>query len=525
MVDHVLSSTSAGACGGADRGLREVPAAPETGVVQPRRGDAAADGPPSVAPDEPGRGSGMASRRRCAPSTSGIPIHRRSTASRSIVASGRTGRAGARTIHLVWPAQTLSGRPCRSSIAGCGTSQAAKHALRWPAAQVTGIDFSATSVRRTEELKRKYDLDNLQVHQLADRARQRAGATFDQIVCTGVLHHLADPDAGLAALRDVLRPDGAMHLMVYAPYGRTGIYMLQEFCRRLGIARDRRRDSRSRRGARRAAARPSAGNAAARGAGLPASGGARRRAAAPAGPRLLGAATVRVARTGRAAVRPLGQAGPLQPALRRHGAPPAGCAARGASPRRAVRRRRAVSGHDASPQRDRVPGRRRRGHRRPACFFRGAGDAWESTVPIRMPDTIAVEENLPADTAAVLINRNHTFDGHLPADRRAGEAALRRHRRDPGDRRHRPDRRGARCRARPVPAALLVRPGRLRRVRGRAPIRATLRRRRDSNPRRFRATVFKTVAFDHSATPPVFFREGPIIPGSRNVTTRRRARC
>jgi hypothetical protein len=26
-----------------------------------------------------------------------------------------------------------------------------------------------------------------------------------------------------------------MHLMVYAPYGRTGIYMLQEFCRRIGI--------------------------------------------------------------------------------------------------------------------------------------------------------------------------------------------------------------------------------------------------------------------------------------------------
>jgi hypothetical protein len=26
-----------------------------------------------------------------------------------------------------------------------------------------------------------------------------------------------------------------MHLMVYAPYGRVGIYMLQEFCRRIGI--------------------------------------------------------------------------------------------------------------------------------------------------------------------------------------------------------------------------------------------------------------------------------------------------
>jgi SAM-dependent methyltransferase len=136
--------------------------------------------------------------------------------------------------HLFWPA-----RPYREDqsilIAGCGTSQAAKHAVRWPAAQVTGIDCSSTSVRNTEELKRKYDLTNLQVHQLAIERIGDLGISFDQIVCTGVLHHLADPDAGLNALRGVLEPDGAMHLMVYAPYGRAGIYMLQEFCRRLGI--------------------------------------------------------------------------------------------------------------------------------------------------------------------------------------------------------------------------------------------------------------------------------------------------
>ena len=59
--------------------------------------------------------------------------------------------------------------------------------------------------------------------------------TFDEIVCTGVLHHLANPEAALRRLRDVLEPAGAMHLMVYAPYGRAGIYMLQEFCRRIGI--------------------------------------------------------------------------------------------------------------------------------------------------------------------------------------------------------------------------------------------------------------------------------------------------
>jgi SAM-dependent methyltransferase len=136
--------------------------------------------------------------------------------------------------HLAWPA-----RPYKEDlsilIAGCGTSQAAKHAVRWPAAQITGIDVSARSVCCTEELKRKHNLHNLEVHQLAIERVSELEASFDQIVCTGVLHHLADPDAGLRALRVVLKPDGAMHLMVYAPYGRTGIYMLQEFCRRTGI--------------------------------------------------------------------------------------------------------------------------------------------------------------------------------------------------------------------------------------------------------------------------------------------------
>jgi SAM-dependent methyltransferase len=136
--------------------------------------------------------------------------------------------------HLFWPAKPY--REERSIlIAGCGTSQAAKHASRWPAAQVTGIDFSATSVRCTEELKRKYNLSNLQVYELPIERVSELETMFDQIVCTGVLHHLADPDAGLGALRGVLKPDGAMHLMVYAPYGRTGIYMLQEFCRGIGI--------------------------------------------------------------------------------------------------------------------------------------------------------------------------------------------------------------------------------------------------------------------------------------------------
>ena len=136
--------------------------------------------------------------------------------------------------HLFWPGRAYCD-DYSILVAGCGTSQAAKYAIRWPRARVTGIDFSATSVHHTAQLKSKHKLDNLQVHQLPLARVAELEASFELIVCTGVLHHLPDPDAGLAALRGVLSPHGAMHLMLYAPYGRNGIYILQEFCRRVGM--------------------------------------------------------------------------------------------------------------------------------------------------------------------------------------------------------------------------------------------------------------------------------------------------
>lgn len=136
--------------------------------------------------------------------------------------------------HLFWP-----GRPYRADIdilvAGCGTWQAAKYALCHPEARVVGIDVSTTSLAETGRLKSKYDLKNLKTEQLPIEDVEQLGQTFDLIICTGVLHHLADPDTGLTALRQVLRADGAMYLMVYATYGRAGIYQLQDYCRRLGI--------------------------------------------------------------------------------------------------------------------------------------------------------------------------------------------------------------------------------------------------------------------------------------------------
>jgi SAM-dependent methyltransferase len=136
--------------------------------------------------------------------------------------------------HLLWPGKKYRADP-DVLVAGCGTWQAAKYAVCHPAARVVGIDLSPTSLEHTERLKRKYNLTNLEVRQLPIESVADLDQRFDHIICTGVLHHLVDPDAGLRALRSVLSDDGAMYLMVYAPYGRTGVYMLQEYCRRLGI--------------------------------------------------------------------------------------------------------------------------------------------------------------------------------------------------------------------------------------------------------------------------------------------------
>ena len=78
---------------------------------------------------------------------------------------------------LLWP--TEKSRPKREIlVAGCGTSQAAIHALREPDAHVTAIDISETSLRHTRDLQRKYSLQNLDPHRLAIEEVGNLGRMF-----------------------------------------------------------------------------------------------------------------------------------------------------------------------------------------------------------------------------------------------------------------------------------------------------------------------------------------------------------
>ena len=123
-------------------------------------------------------------------------------------------------------------------IAGCGTNQAAQYAFRNRAAKVVGIDVSESSLTHQRFLKDKHALENLELHRLPIEELSTLGRDFDQIVSTGVLHHMAEPLVGLKALASCLRQDGVITLMVYAKYGRTGLEVLQSVFRDMGLGQD-----------------------------------------------------------------------------------------------------------------------------------------------------------------------------------------------------------------------------------------------------------------------------------------------
>jgi SAM-dependent methyltransferase len=316
--------------------------------------------------------------------------------------------------YLFWPNETY--RDDRSIlVAGCGTTQAAHYALRWPRAQVIGIDVSANSLAFTQGLQRKHGLANLELRQLDVERATELGQCFAHVVCTGVLHHLPDPDAGLRALHDVLEPTGALNVMVYAPYGRAGIYMLQDYCRRLGVG----------------ATGPEIRDLA-----------ASLKALAPDHPLapLLRNSPDFADRAGLADAL-------LHPQDRSYSVPQLldflgrssfvlgrwvrqapylpWCGAMASTPHHArlvglpvEAQYTAIELFRGTMVRHSVVAYR---HDRPAqaAPVDFDGEAWLGYTPIRLPDTVTVRDRLPAGAAAVLINRNHTYtDLYLPIDAR-----------------------------------------------------------------------------------------------------------
>jgi 2-polyprenyl-3-methyl-5-hydroxy-6-metoxy-1,4-benzoquinol methylase len=120
-------------------------------------------------------------------------------------------------------------------VAGCGSGAQAIAAARGsPHQRITAIDLSAPSIaygmRRAEEL----GISNIEWFKGDLLDIERLDRRFEQIACVGVLHHMADPGAGLEALGRCLTPTGSIRLGLYTESGRQSVVAAAALRQQLG---------------------------------------------------------------------------------------------------------------------------------------------------------------------------------------------------------------------------------------------------------------------------------------------------
>ena len=142
--------------------------------------------------------------------------------------------------HAIWRGHRRADVTFRALDAGCGTGDNAVFLamqLQSIGGEVVALDLSEASLGITRERAAARGLTNITtIHGRIEDLPSLDVGRLDFAVCNGVLHHLPSPKDGLEAIRDVLKPEGGAHFMVYGRHGRSAIYQLQELFRLIAPA-------------------------------------------------------------------------------------------------------------------------------------------------------------------------------------------------------------------------------------------------------------------------------------------------
>ena len=117
-------------------------------------------------------------------------------------------------------------------IAGCGTGQQPIQFARTNRdVDVLAIDLSRSSLAYAKRMAARYDVGNIHFMQADILDLLGLARSFPVIECVGVLHHMADPAAGLAVLSGLLTPGGFLRLGLYSRTARRHILSVQDMVR------------------------------------------------------------------------------------------------------------------------------------------------------------------------------------------------------------------------------------------------------------------------------------------------------
>lgn len=114
-------------------------------------------------------------------------------------------------------------------IAGCGTG---KHAIlsktRFADSDHLAVDLSTASLAYAQRKTLEYRLSGLRFMQADILELAGMEQRFHVIESVGVLHHMADPGAGLEVLTGLLRPGGLMNIGLYSARARRDISAVRQ---------------------------------------------------------------------------------------------------------------------------------------------------------------------------------------------------------------------------------------------------------------------------------------------------------
>lgn len=117
-------------------------------------------------------------------------------------------------------------------IAGCGTGQQPIQFARTNRdVNVLAVDLSRASLGYAKRMAARYDVPNIRFMQADILDLPGLARSFPVIECVGVLHHMADPAAGLAVLSGLLPPGGFLRLGLYSATARRHILAVQDVVR------------------------------------------------------------------------------------------------------------------------------------------------------------------------------------------------------------------------------------------------------------------------------------------------------